>query len=75
MMSYARRLILSRQVVSAYCLACHRLFGKTISVMAGEAGEARRWYGRASVAFIDWLLDEPHHCATQLVYYRRLERR
>lgn len=63
-----------RHVAVAYCTACHTLFGKTISVMAGEALEDGRWYGRPGAAFIDWLLRDPGHCANQLVYYRRLHR-
>lgn len=47
------------------------LFGKTISVMAGEADAQGRWYGAPGAALIDWLLRDPDHCANQLVYYRR----
>ncbi len=65
---------LPRKVTDAYCKACYALFGKTLSVMAGEALMEERWYGIASVTFIDWLLGEPYHCAMQLVYFRRRNR-
>lgn len=64
----------ARRVTIFYCSSCHLLFGKTISVMAGEANAAGRWYGGPSAAFIDWLLRDPDHCANQLIYYRRLRR-
>lgn len=63
-----------RQVTIAYCTTCHALFGKTVSVIAGEAEAEGRWYGTPLAAFIDWLLREPRHCASQLIYYRRLNR-
>jgi len=63
-----------RHVAVAYCTACHALFGKTLSVMAGEAHADGRWYGQFCTIFIDWLLRDPDHCANQLLYYRRLNR-
>jgi hypothetical protein len=64
----------ARRVTIFYCRSCHALFGKTISVMAGEAEAAGRWYGAPGAALIDWLLREPDHCASQLIYYRRARR-
>lgn len=55
-------------------MACYAIFGKTISVIAGEVEADGRWYGAILVLFIDWLLREPDHCANQLVYRRRLNR-
>lgn len=74
MLMQARKLIFNKRVTNAYCMTCHATFGKTISVMAGEAEEAGIWYGKLGARFIDWLLSEPHHCANQLFYYRRLHR-
>lgn len=75
MLAQARKFIFTRQVSTAYCRTCQALFGKTISVMAGEAAAEARWYGPASATFIDWLLAEPNHCANQLIYYTRKNRR
>lgn len=63
-----------RNVTVAYCTACHALFGKTISVIAGEAEARGVWYGLMLASAIDAFLREPDHCANQLVYYRRLNR-
>lgn len=63
-----------RRVTIFYCRSCEAVFGKTISVMIGEAVVAGRWYGGPSAVFIDWLLRDPEHCANQLVYYRRARR-
>lgn len=75
MLTQVRKLIFSKRVATAYCTTCHALFGKTISVMAGEAGAEGRWYGGICIRFIDWLLAEPNHCANQFIYYTRLNRR
>lgn len=63
-----------RRVTAFYCRACHVFFGKTLSVMVGEADAGGFWYGAPAAAFIDWLLRDPGHCANQLVYYRRSRR-
>jgi len=75
MLTQIRRLIFCKTVTTTYCRTCHAVFGKTISVMAGEAGAKDRWYGLAAITFIDWLLAEPNHCANQFIYYTRLNRR
>ena len=49
-----------------YCSICNRLFGKTFSVMAGDAAERGKWYGRVFSGAINWLLREPGHCAEEL---------
>ncbi len=61
---------LGRQVIVFYCRSCHRLFGKTISVMLGEAEEQGRWYGYTSCIFINWLLRDPNHCQNELNDFR-----
>lgn len=63
-----------RRITAFYCRACHVFFGKTLSVMVGEADAGGLWYGASAAAFIDWLLRDPGHCANQLVYYRRSRR-
>jgi len=55
-----------RHVARVYCRACRALFGKTLSLMAGEAEAQGRWYGRPCCSFIDWLLRDPYHCANEL---------
>ena len=49
-----------------YCRTCNLLFGKTISVMAGEAREQERWCGQLLCVAIDWVLRDPNHCAQEL---------
>lgn len=61
---------LGRRVIVFYCRSCHRLFGKTISVMLGEAEEQGRWYGYTSCIFINWLLRDPNHCQNELHHFR-----
>ena len=55
-----------RHVTRVYCRACRALFGKTLSLMAGEAEAQGRWYGALCRRFIDWLLRDPGHCETEL---------
>ena len=57
---------LERQVILLYCRACNMLFGKTISVIAGESEEQGKWYGCLCYIFINWLLRDPKHCANEL---------
>lgn len=66
--------VFGRRITIFYCRTCSVLFGKTVSVMVGEAQAEGRWYGALSAAFIDWLLRDPGHCANQLIYYRRSRR-
>lgn len=75
MLRQVRKVIYSRQVATAYCMTCHAVFGKTFSVMAGEAGANGRWYGLVCARVIDALLAEPDHCANQFIYYTRKNRR
>lgn len=53
-----------------YCKTCHLFFGKTFSVMAGEAEEQGKWYGLLYCASIDWLLRDPRHCQNELQAHR-----
>ena len=55
-----------QQVILLYCGTCYLLFGKTISVMAGEAEEQGKWYGFFCCIFINWLLRDPKHCVNEL---------
>lgn len=58
--------VLAPQIVRFYCRTCSMLFGKTISLMAGEAQALGRWYGSPSASFINWLLRDPDHCENEL---------
>ena len=53
-------------VARVYCRTCQVLFGKTLSLMAGEAEQEGRWYGRPCCAFINWLLRDADHCENEL---------
>lgn len=75
MFTKIRKVIFCKAVATTYCRTCHAVFGKTISVMAGEAGAENRWYGPAATAFIDRLLAEPNHCTNQFIYFTRKSRR
>lgn len=74
MSARSQRVAFARGITVFYCRACHALFGKTLSVMIGEADAAGRWHGAAGAAFVDRLLRDPGHCAKQLVHYRRARR-
>lgn len=58
-----------KQVTVIYSATCHSLFGKTISVMAGEAQAQGRWYGPPCCIVINWLLRDSMHCANELNDY------
>lgn len=60
---------IGKPVTVVYSATCYFLFGKTISVMVGEAYELGCWYGPPSAAAINWLLRDPDHCASQLEDY------
>ena len=55
-----------RHIVRFYCRSCRALFGKTLSLMAGEAEQDGRWYGGYCCRFINRLLRDPEHCANEL---------
>jgi len=55
-----------RRLIVVYCRVCERMFGKTISVMAGEAEQNGRWYGPTLCLTINWVLRDPDHCAQHL---------
>ena len=55
-----------RQLVWVYGWTCRLLFGKTLSVMAGEAERQGKWYGCPCTHFINWLLCDPCHCENEL---------
>lgn len=61
-----RALGFEQKIVRLYCRACRLIFGKTLSVMAGEAEAQGKWYGRTCSQFIDWLLRDPGHCEKEL---------
>lgn len=55
-----------QHVALLYCRTCRRLFGKTLSLMVGEAQALGRWYGSPCARFINWLLQDPEHCENEL---------
>jgi len=59
-----------KHVRIVYCETCTVLFGKTLSVMAGEAQHEGRWYGRSCCIAINWLLRDPDHCVNELKDFR-----
>lgn len=60
---------IGRPVTVVYSATCYLLFGKTISVMAGEAAEFGYWYGESCCEVINWLLRDPQHCVNELIDY------
>ena len=60
---------IGRPVTVVYSATCYLLFGKTISVMAGEAAEFGYWYGSLFSLAINWLLRDPAHCVNELNDY------
>ena len=64
--------VLERQLILLYCGTCYLLFGKTISVMAGEAEAQEKWYGYSCCIFINWLLRDPKHCVNELNDFKTL---
>ena len=57
---------LGQHVARFYCRTSRRLFGKTLSLMAGEAHAMGRWYGGPCTWFINRLLRDPMHCENEL---------
>ncbi len=57
---------LEQQAILLYCRTCNLIFGKTLSVMAGEADAQGKWYGYSCCIFINWLLRDPKHCVNEL---------
>ncbi len=55
-----------QRIVWAYGWTCRLLFGKTLSVMAGEAQAQGRWMGCICARSINWLLRDPEHCESEV---------
>ena len=63
---------LGRKLYLAYCAICQKLFGRTFSVMAGEAQDKGYWLGSAACVFIDLLLRDPGHCENEFNAFKSL---
>ncbi len=61
-----------QQIVILYGWTCRQLFGKTLSVMAGQAEEQGKWYGCHCCIFVNFLLRDPRHCADELKKFQQL---